>query len=164
MYALAAIGIGSHAEGRSTRADGEGSHAEGTGSIAHGDSSHAEGGYTRANGARSHAEGENCIARGSASHAEGVGTVAVADGSHVEGRYNIIDEAKQYAHIIGNGYTSNGIIRSNAMTVDWSGNGEFAGTVQAKTVIVKPNIGYGSLAQMQSISNPTIGQVFYVLT
>jgi hypothetical protein len=50
------------------------------------------------------------------------------------------------------------------MTVDWDGNGEFAGTVQAKTVIVQPDIGYGSLTQMQNISNPIIGQIFYVLT
>jgi hypothetical protein len=68
------------------------------------------------------------------SHAEGEGTVAKGFWQHVEGKYNIIDEGKhgagidgQYLHIVGNG--SGDSSRSNAHTLDWSGNGWYAGDV-----------------------------------
>jgi len=54
----------------------------------------------------------------------------------VQGRYNILDRKFQntYAHIVGNG-VSNGTStsRSNAYTLDWQGNGTFAGTVSSST-------------------------------
>lgn len=83
----------------------------------------------------SHTEGVGTYAGGRGSHAEGTGTVATADSQHVQGRYNIEDTENRYAHIVGNGYRGEGsgfvpyIDRSNAYTLDWDGNGTFAGKV-----------------------------------
>ena len=104
------IGIGSSAIGSDVVASGLYSHAEGAG---------------RANGEYSHAEGYLCFADGDYSHAEGYCTNAVSKYQHVEGKYNIQDETEKYAHIVGNGISSNRT--SNAYTLDWSGNGWYAG-------------------------------------
>lgn len=96
------------------------SSTEGNNCTASGAESHAEGHYTVASGADSHAEGYNCIASGVDSHAEGDNTEAASSAQHVSGRYNIIDNADTYAEIIGNGTADNA--RSNARTLDWSGN------------------------------------------
>lgn len=61
------------------------------------------------------------------SFAAGTGTTALGNASHVQGKYNISDNNGTYAHIIGNGTANNA--RSNAHTVDWDGNGWFAGKV-----------------------------------
>ena len=51
---------------------------------------------------------------------------------HVQGTYNILDtegsitKKGKYAHIVGNGTSAK---RSNAYTLDWDGNGWFAGDV-----------------------------------
>lgn len=108
-----ASGLGSHSEGRSTTASGENSHAEGYMSVASGSYTHAEGSYTTASGASSHAEGN--------------GTTAKSNYQHAQGKYNIVDTANTYAHIIGNG--TNTSTRSNAHTVDWEGNAWFSGDV-----------------------------------
>lgn len=115
----------SHAEGSNTIARGWGSHAEGNNTIASGESSHAEGSYTTASGIQSHAEGYNTTASGQISHAEGRGTVAQGKNQHVQGIYNIEDTTS--AHIVGNG--GDNYSRSNAYTLDWSGNAWFAGDV-----------------------------------
>lgn len=83
------------------------------GSTAVGNASHAEGSYT-------HAVGDY-------SHAEGGWTTAASDYQHAQGKYNILDLNSTYSDIIGNG-TSNSN-RSNAATVDWSGNAWYAGDV-----------------------------------
>ena len=106
-----ASGKDSHAEGHSTTASGEDSHAEGYGTTALGESSHAEGNITLASGLYSHAEGDNTIAKGRSQHAEG--------------KFNIEDTANAYAHIVGNG--SSNTARSNAHTLDWSGNAWYKG-------------------------------------
>ena len=56
-------------------------------------------------------------------HVEGYGNISAADYQHVQGKYNAIDNTK--AFIIGNGTADNS--RSNALTVDWSGNTAIAG-------------------------------------
>lgn len=96
--------------------------------IASGDASHSEGKNTYAAGSYSHAEGQNTIASKDCAHAEGLSTVANSYNQHVQGKYNIIDDQNIYANIVGNGSTS---ARSNAYTLDWSGNGWFAGKVTA---------------------------------
>ena len=78
---------------------------------------------TLASGIGSHAEGACTRTIGSYSHAEGIGTVAVAHYQHAQGKYNIIDN--NYADIVGNGSGVNN--RSNAYTLDWDGNGTYAG-------------------------------------
>lgn len=117
-YASMSKGIYSHAEGEQTGAIGQSSHSEGNGSSAKGIASHAEGYYTTSNGKYSHAEGYN--------------TIATGDNQHVQGKYNIEDKANKYAHIVGNGYRDELNYtdhRSNGYTLDWSGNGWFAGKV-----------------------------------
>lgn len=44
---------------------------------------------------------------------------------------NIVDTNNTYAHIVGNGTSDTA--RSNAYTLDWQGNGTFAGTVSSST-------------------------------
>ena len=123
----------SHAEGFQTTSEGEGSHAEGCSVYANGNWSHAECFYTRANGNFSHAEGNGAKANGEGSHAEGLYTIASGEEQHAQGRANIEDTEGKYAHIVGNGYwdtTAREYHRSNAHTLDWSGNAWFAGTVK----------------------------------
>ena len=134
-----ASGHTSHAEGVGTKASGYTSHAEGENTTASADKSHAEGEITIASGAASHAEGYGATASGYASHAEGGLTTASADSSHaegfytnalsanqhVQGKYNIEDTIGQYAHIVGNGSSIDN--KSNAHTLDWNGNGWYAG-------------------------------------
>lgn len=119
-----ASGEASHAEGCRTRASGGNSHAEGYKTVASGGISHAEGNTTTASGNYSHAEGTDTIASGYNSHAEGHGTTAHGENQHAEGKYNIIDTKDKYAHIVGNGDSNNS---SNAYTLDWDGNGWYAG-------------------------------------
>ena len=127
----------SHAEGLSTTASGNTSHAEGSSTTASGQSSHAEGYSTTASGSMSHAEGGSTIASGVYSHVEGEYTTANHFAQHVFGRYNIADPSTAaasspgtYVEIVGNGNRDNN--RSNARTLDWSGNEVLAGSVNPK--------------------------------
>ena len=122
-----ATGAGSHSEGAQTKAKGDYSHAEGQWAEAKGSSSHAEGGFSYAEGQASHAEGYYTQAIAKYSHAEGSHTTASSESQHAQGKYNIVDENNTYAHIVGNGATEH--TRSNAHTLDWDGNGWFAGDV-----------------------------------
>lgn len=78
------------------------------------------------------AEGDGSIAKGSCNHAEGYYTISAGDYQHVQGTNNIEDTENRYAHIVGNGTydddTSTGY-RSNAHTLDWSGNAWYSGDV-----------------------------------
>ena len=149
-----ASGWYSHSEGNGSAASGQAAHSEGH-STASGDWSHAEGHSTESRGAYSHAEGFMSTGSGGESHAEGYNTLASADCSHAEGygskasglyshaqnystiasgssqtalgKWNESDTSK--ALIIGNGTSENA--RSNALTVDWSGNVETAGDITA---------------------------------
>ena len=126
-----ASGMYSHAEGNNTHASGDGSHSEGNTTIASGEYSHAEGSSSTASGNSSHAEGTNTMASGDESHAEGIGTIAASEAQHVQGKYNVEDASGQYADIIGGGSSSSD--RKNIHTVDWDGNGWYAGKVSAGT-------------------------------
>lgn len=119
---------GSFSQNRMPNTDiGNNSHAEGRNTISSGSYSHAEGNYTTASGIASHAEGHNTTASGSHSHAEGYITTASAAYQHVEGVYNIDDGANgDKLHIVGNGTS---LKRSNAHTLDKSGNAWYAGDV-----------------------------------
>ena len=119
-----ASGNCSHAEGSNTTASADSSHAEGNSTEASGMFSHAEGSTTIASGFNSHAEGDYTTASGASSHAEGYGSKASSQFQHVQGKYNIEDNNNKYAHIVGNGNSSTD---SNAHTLDWEGNGWYAG-------------------------------------
>ena len=93
---------------------------------------HAEGYHTKVFGLNSHAEGLDTVALQNSCHAEGQHTVAMGSSQHVQGKYNVLDTSGVYADIVGNG--SSFINRSNAYTLDWFGNGWFAGKVSAGTV------------------------------
>ena len=132
-----ASGVYSHAEGEHTEASGGYSHAEGQYTTASDYYSHAQGHSTTASGVYSHAEGSSTTASGLASHAQNEGTKASKKAQTVVGTYNIEDisattthpsgdtDYGKYAVIVGNGTST----RSNALTVDWSGNVEAAGDV-----------------------------------
>lgn len=139
-------GKATHSEGFKTKAQGNASHAEGWKTIAKGQASHTEGQYTEANFPCAHAEGTGSIvgttSGGNSAHAEGYYTIAGSDHQHVQGRYNIEDRGGKYAHIVGNGEPP--IIvdgeeyipetRSNAHTLDWSGNAWYAGEIEGATL------------------------------
>lgn len=100
------------------------SFAEGENVIASGVDSHAEGCNTQATGHYSHAEGCDTQANGLYSHAQNNGTIASKTSQTVIGKFNQEDtesiSAKTKAFIIGNGANENN--RSNAFTIDFSGN------------------------------------------
>ena len=120
-YGAATIGLQS-------KSTGTFSLATGFNTIAAGDYGHTEGKDTIA-GYCGHAEGDSTKANAAYSHAEGRGTVAKSIGGHVQGTYNLLENAENYAHIIGNGEPG---IRSNAHTVDWNGNAWYAGDIKVK--------------------------------
>ena len=143
-----ALGINSHAEGVGSQASGEASHAEGSNTKASNSEAHAEGLSTLASGYFSHAEGKTSTASGNTSHSEGSFAVASGDSSHAQGYGTVANHAYQYAagqynvadvssaaatqrgnyiEIIGNGTNENS--RSNARTLDWSGNEWLAGSL-----------------------------------
>ena len=124
----------SHAEGENTVSAGDCSHAEGYNTQSTGLNSHTEGSDTVASGNNSHAEGDSTTASGSQAHAQNLSTIAQRRSQTAIGEYNIADtsgtdgtELGDYVFIIGNGTDANS--RSNALTVDWSGNGVFAGKI-----------------------------------
>lgn len=117
-----------------SQSEGRCAMAEGIGTTASGIASHSEGNGTIASGNVSHTEGESTEATGESSHAEGFFAIANHRSQHAQGEYNIADDSTadtgergNYAHIVGNGTASNA--RSNAHTLDWSGNAWFAGDV-----------------------------------
>lgn len=154
-FITTASGINSHAEGFKTTASGDYSHAEGSNTTASGAYSHAEGQTTTALGAYSHAEGNNTLVSGFASHVEGTGTKASANFSHVQGKYNIEDSSRVYADIIGNGTSASN--RSNAATIDWSGNAWYAGDVYVgSTSGTNKDEGSKKLATEEYVDNSVI--------
>ena len=153
------------AEGKDTIASGKRSHAEGGSTTASGSASHAEGVSTTASGDYSHAEGIRTTASGDYSHAEGIGTTAREASQHVQGKNNIADTTS--AHIVGNG---SGISnKSNAHTLDWSGNAWFAGDVYTgSTSGTNKDAGSKILATKEYVdsktsANYTYDKVVYVL-
>lgn len=71
-------------------------------------------------------------ASGDNSFVQGRGTIARGVNQHARGRFNVADTANKYADIVGNGTSDSN--RSNAYTLDWDGNAEYAGGIKAKGV------------------------------
>lgn len=124
---VTASGKMSVAEGTGTVATANNAHAEGDSTQATANSTHAEGYRTKATRNMAHAEGGYSEATALYSHAEGWQTRANSAYQHAEGKANIADNAGRYLHIIGNGTSDTN--RSNAHTVDTSGNAWYAGDV-----------------------------------
>ena len=90
--------------------------------------------YTMADGDSSFASGSAAVAYGDYSQSMGVGTVTRHLAQHVFGEFNdtetseaTFDERGTYVEIVGNGTANDA--RSNARTLDWSGNEELAGSL-----------------------------------
>ena len=111
-----------------TYKDGKWEAVKGVGSVGTGVNAEVfNGTYNQASGDYSQARGSYTKAKGYASTAEGECTVATARNQHVQGQFNIEDTEEKYAHIVGNGFDGS---PSNAHTIDWQGNGWFAGTIK----------------------------------
>lgn len=125
------LGTKATAEGLNTTSSNSYTHAEGSYTIASGSAAHAEGNWTQASGSSAHAEGQNTIAEGSFSHAEGNYTIAHNKSQHVFGEFNVAENKMNpayrgtYIEIVGNGTADTA--RSNARTLDWSGNETLTG-------------------------------------
>ena len=173
-----ASGVYSHVEGHENTASGDDSHAEGRNTVASGVYAHAENGNATASGNQSHAEGWNCTASYNSCHAEGTGTTANTQSAHSEGYgtvarglaqhaggyYNVIDttategtaDRGTYLRIVGNAANSSN--RSNAYTLDWSGNGWFSGDVYVgSTSGTNKDAGSKKLATEDQIPSITYG-------
>lgn len=114
------IGALSTSEGYNNEASSFCSHAEGEGTISQSNSSHSEGQSTKALSPAAHAEGCVSEARREYSHAQNHGTIANTVAQTALGKFNEQDNSGDYAVIIGNGTADDA--RSNALTVDWTGN------------------------------------------
>lgn len=116
-----------------TSASGANSLAEGLQTQASARYAHAEGINTRADNWGAHVEGNGSVASGYLAHAEGMATYAQRRAQHAFGSFNVIDtegankDVKgNFIEIVGNGEDN---ARSNARTLDWSGNERLAGQV-----------------------------------
>jgi len=164
-YNTTASGTAAHAEGESTTADHPHAHAEGLSCTASGDRSHAEGYNCTASGATAHAENSTNVASGNQSHAEGYGNTANHLCQHVFGQYNVADTSTaaanargNYVEIVGNGTNTNS--RSNARTLDWSGNEVLAGGLKINgTEDVLPGVLSGTVVRLTSWSNNTSANI-----
>lgn len=130
-----ASGSYSHAEGQNSKAQSAESHAEGVGTTASQQAAHAEGNTTTASGKYAHAEGDHSTAGHESAHAEGMYTQTGNKYQHVQGKYNV--GGANTAFEIGNGTGTSA--RSNALSVDWSGNVTAAGTITDGTGNVLSN-------------------------
>lgn len=94
-----------------------------------GRASFASGGDNNVSGNYATAQGYNCYVSGGYASAAGRYLLASSIDQRVEGRYNAEDTQNQYAYILGNGKSASS--RSNAYTVDWSGNAVYSGNLIA---------------------------------
>ena len=134
-YVTEALGDYSHSEGMYTTASDMYCHAEGFSTTASSTASHAEGNHSIQSGITSYAGGNYTVASGACSHAEGNHTVANHKSQSVSGEYNVADPSTAselvrgtYVEIVGKGTADNA--RSNARTLDWSGNEWLSGTLK----------------------------------
>lgn len=119
-------GVGSFSVG--TKLTGKNiTEASGFGAIAMGASCYTSGAYATSIGYNCDAQSNLSICLGSMANASaaqaisiGSGTKASSVGQIALGLFNIEDDQSDYLLILGNGADNN--TRSNAMTVDWSGN------------------------------------------
>lgn len=138
-------GTNSVAVGTNCTASGNMSCAIGDTNTASGAQSFSVGAANTASGERSAAIGSNASASGSRSIAMGQGTIAQRKAQHVFGEYNIADTTGadgtvrgSYVEIVGKGTADNA--RSNARTLDWSGNEFLAGDLTFSGAISLANM------------------------
>ena len=150
-----ASGGASFAEGVDTTASYTAAHAEGNGTTASAGAAHAEGLRTTASASQAHAEGRDTVASGTISHAQGEGAIANHRAQMAFGQFNIADTATgaettrgNYVEIVGNGTDASH--RSNARTLDWSGNQVLSGKLTVGSSAVN-NMDVPTLAQVNNL-------------
>ena len=126
------------------------SFAAGNHGAASGSSAVAIGENLEATGANSVAIGGYTHANGYGSHAQNIGSIANGGHQTALGKWNIADTTS--AVIIGNG--TGDTARSNALTIDWSGNVTTAGNVDAVDVTASGDM---SADTITTTGNATIG-------
>lgn len=137
-YESKASGMGSVALGDKAKATGHAAFAANTATTASGEGAAAFNASV-AHGVYSHAEGSaSVMSTADYAHAEGFFTQANSKYQHVQGKWNVLDTTNKYADIVGGGTSSTA--RKNIYTLDWEGNGIFAGDITAKTLTV-PSLG-----------------------
>ena len=135
-YRNGTVGNWSVAEGNYTQASGAMSHSEGQYTTANSYCAHSEGSNTSARANAAHSEGNETRATGDFAHAQNNGTTAQRKSQTALGEYNVLDTTGttatrgQYSVIVGNGTADN--TRSNALTIDWSGNVDIASGAKYK--------------------------------
>ena len=100
--------------------------------------------------------GRDTVADGERSFTMGYGTVAKAKDQLARGKYNIPDNGQNYADIVGNGKDDNN--RSNAYTLDWNGNGWFAGSITTEGIITTSDIELPYLKEIIIKGNTVINE------
>lgn len=135
------------ATGTISFAYGIGAKSTASGGIAMGQGVTASGALAFAQGNRSQASGDRSFAVGEQTHASSNYQAAM-------GKFNVADANSTYAFILGNGTADNA--RSNAMTIDWTGNEVLAGGL---TVNATSGLTIGSTSvnetQLTSIKSQT---------
>ena len=148
-YSTTASGMSARATGAGTTASGDRSLAQCSGTLASGYAAHADGDGTEATNTATYSGGYKTKASGFAARSHGgftearapysqtgvYHTIAGSKMQRVSGQFNIIDEDAKYLDIVGNGTSEEN--RSNAYTLDWDGNAEFAGDVTANGISLK---------------------------
>lgn len=131
-YQTTAAGMGSIALGDACNASAHAAFAANSGTTADGEGAAAFN-ASYAHGINSFTEGLSTTeSEADYAHAEGFYTLANGKYQHVQGKYNIADTANKYADIVGGG--TSGTARKNIYTLDWEGNGVFAGSVTATNI------------------------------
>ena len=105
------------------------------------------------------AEGKLSIASGEGSHSEGYRTIAQRKSQHVFGEYNVADTTGvdgtvrgTYVEIVGKGTSNNN--RSNARTLDWSGNETLSGYVMPSSLRFESSDIVDSTASIYEFGGP----------
>ena len=139
-----ASGTNSKASAENSVAEGDNATASAACAVATGKNTKARGPYSNANGFGTTASATCATAMGNQCQANGNGAVAWGSRTYANSQYqtargisNIPDNEGKYVDIVGIG---NGANPANGYTLDWSGNGWFAGTVEATAIILSsPN-------------------------
>ena len=138
------MGIDTVADGYASFAGGNGSKAKANNAVAlngkteaWSENSTAIGAGTQAFGRASLAGGHKTITRSNAqgSRTGGAFTIAGSQYQDVRGMFNVEDAENKFADIVGGGTSETA--RKNIHTLDWSGNGYFAGSVEGTSLILK---------------------------
>lgn len=122
--------------------------------VSTGECSFATGSGSEATGNYSFAGGRGAETSGTDSFAFGEWSLASSNHQFVIGKYNVEDTADTYSLIVGKGSADNA--RSNALTLDWSGNLTVAGDVTSNGINLTQ---YGTYAMTVLANNSDLNNI-----